>query len=340
MLFSLSAQIEYFERLQFFLKRQYPLAQVLELLLDQPLNPRFAKLTAQWLMNLKSGKTDFPEICAIHPTLKVFIQNGLQAQALEPFLAEGVQLVKMRQVLGAQVIQAGLYPAIVLGVGLLLWLFLSVWVLPQLVSFFEEAHIALPGALGFYLASQKILPWVLSGIAIFGVVTGIFFRNLLKNIWSQSQRIVFKNLERLDAWKDLQVLPWAMGFKALIHLGWSEVPAMQASLSLSPHFAGLLEVPLLIRDLQSGKTLAYAFQSQKRVPYFVRQQLLLISGEHDLVEVLKTLEAYYRAKTERLLKLASSLIEPALIAGIGLLVGALILLVFFPLLQSMQTVSF
>ena len=323
----LSACIEYFERLQFFLKRQYPLAQALELLLEQTLSPHFAKLTAQWLMNLKSGKTDFPENYKIDSVLKVFIQNGLQAQALEPFLAEALGLLKMRQELASKFLQSGLYPAIVLGCGVLLWGFLSIWILPQLVSFFEEAHVALPTALAFYMQCQKVLPWLVAAGLIIAVLAGIFFRPTLKILWARFLSQVFKGLQRWEVWVDFQVLPWLMGFKALIHLGWSEVPAMQASLSLSPHFAKSLDV-------------SQAFQSQKRVPVFVRQQLLLVAEAHDLEEILKNMEAYYQRKIEKFLKVVSTLMEPLLMGVMGLLVGALIIFIFFPLLQSMQTISF
>jgi type II secretory pathway component PulF len=336
----LCRRFEYFERLQFFLKRQYPLAQALELLLEQTLSPHFATLTAQWLMNLKSGKTDFPENYKIDGVLKVFIQNGLQAQALEPFLAEALGLLKMRQELASKFLQSGLYPAIVLGCGVLLWGFLSIWILPQLVSFFEEAHVALPTALAFYMQCQKVLPWLLAAGLIIAALARIFFRTTLKILWARFLSQVLKGLQRWEVWVDFQVLPWLMGFKALIHLGWSEVPAMQASLSLSPHFAKSLDVSLLIRDLQSGKALSQAFQSQKRVPVFVRQQLLLVAEAHDLEEILKNMEAYYQRKIEKFLKVASTLMEPLLMGVMGLLVGALIIFIFFPLLQSMQTISF
>src|SRR6185436_13398388 len=98
--------------------------------------------------------------------------------------------------------------------------------------------------------------------------------------------------------------------------------------------------PALVGDLQSGKNFSQAFQNQKQAPRFLRQQLMLVAGEHDLLEVLKNLEDYYRAKNEKFLKMATALLEPLLIGGMGLLVGALVIFVFFPLLQSMQNVSF
>jgi type IV pilus assembly protein PilC len=217
---------------------------------------------------------------------------------------------------------------------------LSIWILPQLVSFFEEAHVALPGALAFYMQSQKMLPWLGLVFLVMGLLSGIFFRPTLKILWARFLSRVFKSLQRWEVWVDFQVLPWVMGFRALIHLGWSEVPAMQASLNLSPHFAKSLDVPLLIRDLQSGKALSQAFQAQKRVPIFVRQQLLLVTAVHDLEEILKNIEAYYQRKIEKFLKVASTLMEPLLMGAMGLLVGALIIFIFFPLLQSMQTISF
>jgi len=234
---------------------------------------------------------------------------------------------------------AATYPAVLLSVGSLVIVFLMLYVLPRFSEVYDDAGSMRKGAAGFvqlwggFVRHNTVLAWsavltviaVLAALVLHPVVRAAAYRKLLTVPWL-GERIWVLQLARL--YRTLGML---------LHSGVSILTAMrmtQASLPAAMHAS----MGAAMRAISEGQSIS-AVMREHELSTEVAQRLLL-AGESsgNLDEMMGRIADFYDQETTIWIDTAGRLIEPALMLGIGLVVGAIVLMLYSPIFDLANVV--
>lgn len=254
--------------------------------------------------------------------------TGTVRAAIRRFMQYQKQIDEIRSKLAA----AATYPAILLGVGFLVISFLMLYVLPRFSAVYDDAGSSHHGDAGFvqlwggFVRENTALAW--GGLFLFcgtvvmlvmhPAVRGAVYRRLLITPWI-GEKVWVLQLARL--YRTLGML---------LNSGVSVLAAMrmtQASLPAAMQ-ADLTKAVLSVSEGQAMSTV----MSDCNLSTEIAQRLLL-AGESsgNLDEMMERIADFYDQETTIWIDTAGRLIEPALMLGIGLIIGAIVLMLYSPI---------
>lgn len=254
--------------------------------------------------------------------------TGTVRASIERYMQYQKQVDDIRRKLAA----AATYPAILLSVGFLVISFLMLYVLPTFSEVYDDAGTMKRGAAGFvqawgkFVRENEVLAWgsliaviVLTLVAVLHPSVRSFAYRKLLTMPFIGERIWVLQLARL--YRTLGML---------LHSGVSVLVAMRmtrASLPVAMH--GNLDKA--IRMVSEGVAMSSVMQQcGLSTEVAVR---LLGAGESsgNLDEMMGRVADFYDQETAIWIDAAGRLIEPALMLGIGLVVGVIVLLLYSPI---------
>jgi general secretion pathway protein F len=227
---------------------------------------------------------------------------------------------------------AATYPAILLSVGFLVISFLMLYVLPRFSAVYEDAGTMRTGNAGFvqwwgsFVRSNEMLAW--GGFAALTIallmavlnpaVRGAAFRRLLATPWV-GERVWVLQLGRL--YRTLGML---------LHSGVSVLAAMNMTRASLPR-AMQEQIADATRRISEGMPMSVALREcGLGTEVAVR---LLVAGESsgNLAQTMNHIADFYDQETAMWVDTAGRVIEPLLMLGIGLVVGAIVLMLYSPI---------
>ncbi|WP_426337571.1 type II secretion system F family protein [Pseudoduganella sp. R-31] len=253
--------------------------------------------------------------------------TGTVRAAVERYMRYQKQVDDIRGKLRA----AATYPAVLMSVGLLVIGFLMMYVLPRFSEIYDDgaAGQARGGFVqiwGSFVRENTLMAWSIAA-AVFATVAAMVlhpglhalaYRRLMATPWI-GERVWILQLARL--YRTLGML---------LRSGVSVLAAMrmtQASLpeSMQDDLAAALQ------HVSEGKAMSRAM-TESRLSTEVAERLL-VAGESsgNLDEMMERIADFYDQESATWIDTAGRLIEPALMLGIGLVVGAIVLMLYSPI---------
>lgn len=316
------------------------LIQALQILTTCQIHPKLIILVAKLQTDLESGAS-FSEALSCHPQwfdpmICALINLGEKTGQL-CLIVERIAQYKNNNHLTKQKIKTLLtYPTIVIIMAAIVTIYLLITVVPQLQTFFNQAHQPLP-------ASTRLMLTLSIGVkdhGIFGVFLGavtIFYLKTAYRRWFKLRHWVDKGLIHLPIMGKLcHSIYLARAFHALAIAQQASLPLPDA-LQLIADISGNVcyqQAFLQIRTaLQQGESLRSAVVQTKLFPKLVEQLLNLGEESGTLSLLVMDLADYYTQTLEDHLQRLSRSIEPLLMIILGLIIGGLILALYLPIIQ-------
>ncbi|MGG7607185.1 type II secretion system F family protein [Massilia sp. BKSP1R2A-1] len=227
---------------------------------------------------------------------------------------------------------AATYPAILLAVGFLVISFLMLYVLPRFSAVYEDAGTMNAGSAGFvqwwggFVRDNEALAWggflvlivALTGLVIHPAVRRAAFRKLLATPWV-GERIWVLQLGRF--YRTLGML---------LHSGISVLAAMRmtrASLPAAMH--GQLDKAT--RLISEGIPMSTALRDCSLGTEVAIRLLVASESSGNIDHMMNHIADFYDQETSMWVDTAGRVIEPALMLVIGLVVGAVVLMLYSPI---------
>lgn len=282
-------------------------------------------------------QADGSNVRAIFPTLLVATirsaeRTGQLNQALKRYLDYQTELNAVRD----KVVAASVYPALLLGVGMLVILFLMTYVVPRFSAIYADV-----GQDHLPLLSRWLMQWGLLINAHFLLIAAIFSLVVGSCAYAFTRHRVrawvIQRIWRLphigEYLKTYQLAQFVRTLAMLLSGGIPLVRAldMTADLLAQPALAkGLIGAREAIAEGQSASEAFRLHGLATKVG--VR---LLISGERsgELAQVMERIASFYDAEVSRAVAWFSRLFEPVLMIVIGLIIGAIIVLMYMPIFE-------
>lgn len=254
--------------------------------------------------------------------------TGSVRASIERYMQYQRQVDEIRGKLAA----AATYPAILLGVGGLVIAFLMLYVLPRFAAVYEDAGTMRQSGPGFvqwwggFVQNNTVVAWGSVGAVLLAVVVALvhpavrtaFYRRLVATPWV-GERIKVLQLGRL--YRTLGML---------LRSGVSILSAMRMTRDALP-VAMHASLERAVAQVSEGVALSRTMQQcDLSTEVAVR---LLVAGESsgNLDEMMGRIADFYDQETAQWIDTAGRLIEPVLMLGIGLIVGAIVLLLYSPI---------
>jgi len=313
------------------------LSSALEGIVEQEPNPTFRKILGE-LRDVVEGGEDFSSALARYPKLfdKTYVSlvkaseaTGTLGAMLERIAAYLRKEVETR----GRVRAAMAYPAVMMILACGVTIFLLTYILPKFTPLFKSKGTELPGPTIMMMAvSETMLHyWYLWLIAFVLLITGFLYGKRTAPgrkafDWLKiSVPIVGPVSRKVTISRSIRTLGTMIA---------SGVPIMD-SIKLAGEVSGNYYYEKLwehvLDEVTGGKRICEVLHGNPLFPYVLVQMIAAGEEAGKLDSVLEKVSSYYDHEVETSIKAATSLIEPIMIAVMGLVVGTIGLALLLPI---------
>jgi len=263
-------------------------------------------------------------------TVRASERSGAIAEALRRFVAyqQQIDLLKKR------LVNASIYPVVLLAAGTLVMLFLVAYVVPRFSGIYEEIGGELP------LASRMLMQWgrllqahglaVLAGALAGAALAG--YGVLRPGVRAAVGRLLAR-LPTLG--HQLELYQLARLYRTvgmLLRGGLPVVTAFEMTRGLLAE-AARPRLAAATRAVREGRSLTDALAAQGLTTPVAERMLRVAERSGNMGEMMERIAAFYDEELSRFVDVATRLIEPAMMAAIGLVIGLIVVLMYFPIFE-------
>jgi type IV pilus assembly protein PilC len=234
-----------------------------------------------------------------------------------------------------------LYPALVLGMTVGLGMIISLFVLPRLSGLFKAFEFELP----WY---TRMMIWLSQYMAHYGLITfALFIGALVGLVWLARQPFSAPVVHRLYVTipivktisRTVNLARFSMVMGSLLKSGIPITMAVQITGSVLGNAAYSQVLKRAVPRVETGEPLSSILEESDLFPPFLTRMLLIGEQTGKLEDMLAYLSEFYEAELDTTLKNLSTIIEPVMLVGIGIIVAAVALSIIAPIYNFVGSIS-
>jgi type IV pilus assembly protein PilC len=317
-----------------------PLVQAFEIVASGHDNPAMQRLILGIKVDLESG-TALAEAVGRHPLyfddLYVnLVAAGEQAGALDTLLEKVATYKEKTEDIKKKIKKALFYPAAVMVVAVIVTVILLIFVIPQFESLFKGFGADLPAFTRMVIDLSKFvqtkglyLAMVFGG----GITFYLYTRKRSRKLREIEDRILLKLPIVGNIIEKAAVARFARTLSTMFSAG---VPLVEALQSVAGATGNILyeNAVLAMRDeVATGQRLQRAMQNTGIFPNMVVQMIAVGEESGSLDEMSAKVADFYEADVDNAVDSMSSLLEPLIMAILGVLVGGLVIAMYLPIFK-------
>lgn len=267
------------------------------------------------------------------------VEAGEASGALDRVLLRTALMLERRDRIESKVRGALLYPAVVMATALGAVAVLIVFVIPTFEGMFSAADLPLPWSTRVVIGLADALQrygWVLMVASALVVVTLRRFRATASGRYT-----IDRTLLRLPVLGRLQrrvaVARFTRSLGTLVGSGLRILEALDITSRSVGNHAVRDEVRYLQRRVASGSSLAAPLRESKVFPPMVVQMIHVAEQTGGLDEMLEHVAEFNEREVDAEVDLLLSTLEPLIIVGLGVLVGAMVVSMYLPIFDLSTT---
>ena len=317
-----------------------PLVQAFEIVGNGHEKPSMQRLILDIKTDVEGG-TSLHESLARHPLyfddlFVNLVEAGEQAGALESLLDKIATYKEKTEALKKKVKKALFYPAAVLVVAVIVTVILLIFVIPQFESLFKGFGADLPAFTQFVINMSKFVQS--NGIFIAIVAGGagyafMYFKKRSKKMREIMDRVALKFPIIGPILNKAAIARYARTLATMFAAG---VPLVEALDSVAGATGNIVyeNAVLAMRDeVATGQRLQRAMENTQLFPNMVIQMIAVGEESGSLDEMSGKVATFYEAEVDNAVDAMSSLLEPLIMAILGVLVGGLVIAMYLPIFK-------
>jgi general secretion pathway protein F len=263
-------------------------------------------------------------------TVRASERSGAISEALRRFVAyqEQIDLLKKRM------INASIYPAVLLAAGGLVVIFLVAYVVPRFAGIYEDMGGQLPWA------SRLLMHWGQLIDAHGLAVLVVFLLTVIAASYGVSRpgfrASVGRALARIPAiGQQLELYQLARLYRTVGMLLRGGLPVVTAFEMTRGLLAAAAQPRLAsaTRAVREGQSLTDALTATALTTPVAERMLRVGERSGNMGEMMERIAGFYDAELSRFVEIATRLIEPAMMTVIGLVIGGIVVLMYFPIFE-------
>jgi type IV pilus assembly protein PilC len=301
------------------------------------------------ILDIKSdveGGTSLHEALAKHPLyfddLYInLVEAGEQAGALEGLLDKIASYKEKTEALKKKVTKALFYPAAVLVVAIVVTTILLIFVIPQFESLFKGFGADLPAFTQMVVNMSKFMQhqgWIV-GIVAGGAIYGfMYFHKRSRNMRRALDRMALKLPIIGPILVKSAIARFARTLSTMFAAG---VPLVEAMQSVAGATGNIVyeEGTLRMKDeVATGQRLQRAMENTGLFPNMVVQMIAVGEESGSLDTMSSKVAEFYEAEVDNAVDSMASLMEPMIMAVLGVLVGGMVIAMYLPIFKLGQAI--
>jgi type IV pilus assembly protein PilC len=321
-----SSLVFFFRQMAFMLRAGLPILQALELAKTQMSSARLRLVLKLMLKDIESGTALSTALKKHQDVFSEMVINlifaGENTGNLDEIMERLAVHLEKKAAIRAQMINAMIYPAVVLVAAIGVGAFMTLNIIPKFADFLLAQGRALPASTQALIDSSKFVEE--NGIYMVGTAIAVIVLILLIYQLKRGRYIIDSILLRVPVFGNMistsSMAQMTWGLSTLLRSGVTVFDALTIT-------AGLIKnrvyTDLLIRGsdlVLTGKDMVGSLQ-HPQMPPLVLQMITVGEKTGSLDRILQELGSYYQQLLEIAVKRLSALIEPAMILFIGGMVG-------------------
>ena len=317
-----------------------PLVQSFEIIGEGNEKPAMQKLILSVKTDVEGGMS-LAEALAKHPLhfdpLFVNLVNaGEQSGALETMLDKLATYKEKVEALKAKVKKALFYPIAVLVVAFVVTVILLVFVVPQFEDLFSSFGADLPALTLFVIGMSEFMQsywWIIAGGIIAAVMGFLRIKKTSPKVQEAWDRLALKAPVVGDIATKSAIARFTRTLETMSAAG---VPLVEAMDSVAGATGNIIyhDASLRIKDeVSQGTQLQTAMRNTGLFPNMAIQMVSIGEEAGSLDAMLGKVADFYEAEVDNAVDALTSLLEPIIMAVLGILVGGLIIAMYLPIFK-------
>jgi type IV pilus assembly protein PilC len=315
------------------------LLRTLTILADQVESKRLAKIMGEVRDDVETG-VSFSDAVGKHdkdfpPLMINMIKAGETGGFLDKALESTAENFEKEVALRGTIKSAMTYPVVVLVMSLVAVVVMLLFIVPIFQDMFTNLGGKLPLPTMMLVYASRAMPYVVPA----GLVVGIGF-----SIWWRTNKNSVKVRSRLDPLKlklpvfgvllrKIAIARFARNFSNMIGAGVPILTALRIVGEVSGNYVleeALVEVAESVRQ---GESIAGPLTASGVFPSMVTQMIAVGEDSGSLQTMLEKVADFYDQEVKSTTESLTALIEPLLIAFLGVVVGGMIVALYLPIFQ-------
>lgn len=317
----------------------FPLVSALEALMAQFPSPSLKKMVAKIKDAVVEG-TSFADALNGFPSVfsSVYVNMvrvGETSGTLEIILNRLAEITEKQEELKSRVVTAMIYPLLIMMVGVLIMIFLFIYVIPNITSIFKDINQELPLPTQVLIGTSDFFKsywWILFILAV-GMFIGI--RALRKSAkgryWMDKNFHILPMVGPIS--NKLATARFARTLGSLLDNGVSMLPAMDIVKNVvgNVHIAEIIENANV--DVGKGQPLHKSLDAANVFPPIAIQMIMVGEQSGNLEEMLNKVGDIFEKEVETSIMRLTALLEPIMVLIMAGMVLFIILSIFLPILE-------
>jgi len=310
----------------------------IETLAEKEARPEARKTLRQIIADLYEGHTlshalqrfpaDFPALYVA--TVRASERTGDLGEAMARYIAYQAQIDQVRK----KVVSASIYPLLLIGVGGLVTLFLLAYVVPRFSRVYEEIGSNLPWMSQLLLEWGKLLQ--AHGVASLAVLVASFAGLAYLAGRPAARRWALRRLWQIPAAGErMRIYQLARFYRTLGMLLAGGIPIVQAMKMVRDLLPPALreELEAAAEKIREGRSISFAMDAHRLATPVASRMLRVGEQTGQMGEMMERIAAFHEEEMSRWIEWFTRLFEPLLMAFIGVVIGAIVVLMYLPIFE-------
>ncbi|OGX06242.1 MAG: hypothetical protein A3G87_10050 [Omnitrophica bacterium RIFCSPLOWO2_12_FULL_50_11] len=322
-----------------------PLVQALSILTEQVENLNLQRVVQAIHDDVESGSS-LSDAMSKHK--KVFsalfvsmVRAGEQSGNLEEILDRLASYTEKTSALQKKIKSALIYPIVVATLAFLITFAMLTWVIPQFADIFKQLDAPLPLPTQLLISFSEVLRRNIVAVVI--GTAGVFF-SFFQIIRTKKGRLVLDTLKlKMPIFGPLILKVAVSKFsRTLSTLVKSGVPILNA-FDIVGETAGNRQIELIVAEVRNsikeGESISAPLGKKKVFPPMVVRMVAVGEETGELDKMLTKIADFYDVQVDNAVEGLTSLIEPLVIAFLGIVIGGIVIAMFLPILTLTQALG-
>lgn len=317
-----------------------PMVQCFDIIGNGHDKPSMQKLVLAVKGEVEAG-TSLHEALAKHPLyfddlFVNLVEAGEHAGALETLLDKVAVYKEKTEALKKKIKKALFYPAAVLAVAVIVSVILLIFVIPQFESLFKGFGADLPAFTQMVINLSKFVQsqgWWMAVLVGIGGYAFFYFKKRSRPMRRTLDRMLLKAPVVGPIMVKAAIARYSRTLATMFAAG---VPLVEALSSVAGATGNIVyeEATLRIRDeVSTGQRLQRSMEATGLFPNMVIQMIAVGEESGSLDSMASKVADFYEADVDAAVDAMSSLLEPLIMAILGVLVGGLVIAMYLPIFK-------
>ena len=322
-----------------------PMVQAFEIIGNGHEKPAVQKLVLDIKANIEGGST-LHESLAKHPLyfddlFVNLVEAGEHAGALETLLDKIATYKEKTEALKKKIKKALFYPIAVLVVAVIVSVILLIFVIPQFESLFKGFGADLPAFTQMVVNMSKFMQhegWFVGIVAAGGIYGFMYFHKRSRNMRRFLDRMALKFPIVGPILVKSAIARFARTLSTMFAAGVPLVEAMQSVAGATGNIVYEEGTMRMKDEVATGQRLQRAMENTGLFPNMVVQMIAVGEESGSLDTMSAKVAEFYEAEVDNAVDSMASLMEPMIMAVLGVLVGGMVIAMYLPIFKLGQAI--